>query len=90
MAKSLKDVAPSFLFGLTQPEILKITAMRSMGLFEAIILRSDAIIYSLFCIKIVLKHTVELPFTPPVFICLSSTIQILFNQNTIKYNVYNF
>lgn len=48
MAASLKDIAPALLFGSTQPEILKITAMRSMGLLEALNLRADVVIYPLF------------------------------------------
>lgn len=47
MAKSLKDVAPAYLYGTTQPEILKITAMRSMHLLEALNLRADVVIYPL-------------------------------------------
>lgn len=47
LAKALKEVAPTFLYGSTQPEILKIVAMESMGLIEALKLRADIIIYPL-------------------------------------------
>lgn len=47
MAHSLKDIAPALLFGSTQPEILKIAAMRSMGLLEALNLRADVVIFPL-------------------------------------------
>lgn len=47
MASALKDIAPAFLYGSTQPEILKITAMRSMWLLEALNLRADVVIFPL-------------------------------------------
>ncbi len=47
IAKALKELAPSLLFGSTQPEILKIAAMKSMGLIEALNLRADFIIHPL-------------------------------------------
>ncbi|MFZ3231787.1 MAG: hypothetical protein WA160_16395 [Pseudobdellovibrio sp.] len=47
MGRSLKDIAPRFLFGSTQPEILKLVAMKSMGLIEAVNLRADVIIFPL-------------------------------------------
>ena len=47
LIKALKEVAPALLYGSTQPEILKMTAMKSMGLIEALTLRADIIIYPL-------------------------------------------
>lgn len=47
MAKSLKDIAPTYLYGSTQPEILKLLAMKSMHLIEAVNLRADLIIHPL-------------------------------------------
>ena len=47
MIKALKEVAPTFLYGTTQPEILKIAAMKSMWLIEAVNLRADIVIYPL-------------------------------------------
>lgn len=45
--KSLKDIAPAYLYGTTQPEILKILAMGSMYLYEAANIRADVIIHPL-------------------------------------------
>lgn len=47
MIKALKEVAPTFLYGSTQPEILKIAAMKSMWLIEALNLRADIVIHPL-------------------------------------------
>jgi hypothetical protein len=47
MGKSLKDIAPTYLYGSTQPEILKVMAMRSMHLIEALTLRADIVIHPL-------------------------------------------
>jgi len=47
MASALKELAPTFIYGSTQPEILKIAAMRSMYLLEALNLRADVVIYPL-------------------------------------------
>ena len=47
MIKALKEIAPTFLYGTTQPEILKIAAMKSMWLIEALNLRADIVIYPL-------------------------------------------
>ena len=47
MAKALKDIAPRLLFGSTQPEILRLVAMNSMGLIEAVTLRADIVIHPL-------------------------------------------
>lgn len=47
LAKALKEVAPAFVYGSTQPEILKIIAMKSMWLIEALTLRADIVIYPL-------------------------------------------
>lgn len=49
--KSLKEIAPALLFGTTQPEILKIVAMNSMGLVEAANIRADVIIHPLYLKK---------------------------------------
>ena len=49
--KSLKDIAPALLFGTTQPEILKIVAMNSMGLIEAANIRADVVIHPLYLKK---------------------------------------
>ena len=43
--KALKELAPSFLYGTTKPEILKILAMSSMHLLEAANIRADLIIH---------------------------------------------
>ena len=48
MAKALKEEAPALLFASTQPEILKITAMKSMHLIEALQLRADIVIHPIF------------------------------------------
>jgi hypothetical protein len=45
--KALKELAPALLYGSTQPEILKIVAMGSMHLYEAVNIRSDVIIHTL-------------------------------------------
>lgn len=45
--KALKEKAPAYLYGTTQPEILKILAMGSMYLFEAVNIRADVIIHPL-------------------------------------------
>ena len=45
--KALKELAPSLLFGSTQPEILKIVAMQSMYLIEAVTLRADVLVHPL-------------------------------------------
>ena len=45
--KALKEIAPALLYGSTKPEILKLLAMESMGLVEAVSLRADAIIHPL-------------------------------------------
>ncbi|OFZ28688.1 MAG: hypothetical protein A2622_06270 [Bdellovibrionales bacterium RIFCSPHIGHO2_01_FULL_40_29] len=47
IAKSLKELAPALLYGSTQPEILRIVAMDSMNLIEAVSLRADVIIHPL-------------------------------------------
>ncbi len=47
MIKALKEVAPTFLYGSTQPEILKIVAMKAMWLVEAVNLRADIVIHPL-------------------------------------------
>lgn len=46
-AKALKEIAPAFVYGATQPEILKIVAMQSMYLLEAVSLRADVVIHPL-------------------------------------------
>lgn len=45
--KALKEAAPALLFGSTQPEILKIVAMQSMYLLEAVNIRADVIVHPL-------------------------------------------
>jgi hypothetical protein len=45
--KALKEVAPALIFGSTEPEILKIVAMQSMFLLEAVSIRADIIIHAL-------------------------------------------
>ncbi len=45
--KALKELAPAYLYGTTQPEILKIVAMNSMYLVEAANIRADFIIHQL-------------------------------------------
>lgn len=45
MAKALKDIAPVWLYGSTQPEILRLVAMKSMLLLEAVSFRADIIIH---------------------------------------------
>ncbi|MBY0553052.1 hypothetical protein K2P97_00890 [bacterium] len=45
--KALKEAAPALLFGSTQPEILKIVAMQSMYLIEAVNIRADVIVHPL-------------------------------------------
>lgn len=45
--KALKEIAPALVYGSTQPEILKILAMQSMFLLEAVNIRADIIIHPL-------------------------------------------
>jgi hypothetical protein len=45
--KALKEAAPALLFGSTEPEILKIVAMQSMFILEAVSIRADIIIHAL-------------------------------------------
>lgn len=45
--KALKELAPAFVYGSTQPEILKIVAMQSMYVLEAVSIRADVIIHPL-------------------------------------------
>lgn len=45
--KALKEIAPALVYGSTQPEILKIVAMQSMYLLEAVTIRADIIIHPL-------------------------------------------
>lgn len=47
MAKALKDIAPTLLYGSTQPEILRLVAMKSMHLIEAVSFRADIVIHPL-------------------------------------------
>ncbi len=46
-AKAIKEDHPTFLFGTTQPEILKIKSMESFYLIEAAIFRADVLIHPL-------------------------------------------
>ncbi len=45
--KDLKDKAPAYLFGTTNPEILRIKSMESVFLMEAAVFRSDIVIHPL-------------------------------------------
>ncbi|AGH96535.1 hypothetical protein [Pseudobdellovibrio exovorus] len=45
--KALKEIAPALVFATTQPEILKIVAMQSMHLIEAVSFRADVILQPL-------------------------------------------
>lgn len=45
--KALKELAPAFVYGSTQPEVLKIVAMQSMHVLEAVSIRADVIIHPL-------------------------------------------
>lgn len=47
LAKSIKELQPTFLYGTSQPEILKLKAMESLGLIEAATIRADVLIYPL-------------------------------------------
>lgn len=47
LAKSIKELQPTFLYGTSQPEILKLKAMESLGLIEAATMRADILIYPL-------------------------------------------
>ncbi len=47
LAKSIKELQPTFLYGTTQPEILKLKAMESLNLIEAATMRADVLIYPL-------------------------------------------
>ncbi len=47
IAKSLKDLAPAWLYGSTKPEILRLVAMDAMLLIEAVSFRADIIIHPL-------------------------------------------
>lgn len=47
MARALKEIAPAWLYGSTQPEILRLVAMKSMLLIEAVSFRADIIIHPL-------------------------------------------
>lgn len=46
-AKDLKSFAPTYLFGSTEPEILKIKALESLRLIEAAQFRADIVIHPL-------------------------------------------
>lgn len=45
--KALKEIAPALVYATTQPEILKIVAMQSMYLIEAVSFRADVILQPL-------------------------------------------
>ncbi len=45
--KDLKEKAPAYLFGTTNPEILRIKSMESVYLMEASVFRSDIVIHPL-------------------------------------------
>ncbi|MFN3696081.1 MAG: hypothetical protein ACK4VO_01465 [Pseudobdellovibrio sp.] len=45
MAKSVKELRPTLLYATSQPEILRIKAMESMNLIEAVSFRADILIH---------------------------------------------
>jgi hypothetical protein len=45
--KSLKELAPAYIYGSTKPEILRIVAMQSMHILEAVNFRADVIVHPL-------------------------------------------
>ena len=45
LSKTIKEILPTFLYGTTQPEILKLKAMESLNLIEAATMRADILIY---------------------------------------------
>jgi hypothetical protein len=45
--RSLKEIEPAFVYGSTTPEILRIVAMQSMHIIEAVSFRADAIVHPL-------------------------------------------
>lgn len=47
LARAIKEIKPTLLYGTTQPEILKIKAMESLHLIEAANIRADIVIYPL-------------------------------------------
>lgn len=47
LSKTIKEILPTFLFGTTSPEILKLKAMESLNLIEAATMRADVLIYPL-------------------------------------------
>ncbi|AZZ38053.1 hypothetical protein CIK05_14995 [Bdellovibrio sp. qaytius] len=47
LSKTIKELIPTFLFGTSQPEILKLKAMESLHLIEAATMRADVVIYPL-------------------------------------------
>ena len=47
LSKTIKEILPTFLYGTTQPEILKLKAMESLNLIEAATMRADILIYPL-------------------------------------------
>jgi len=51
MTKSIKEIAPTFVYGTSQSEILRIKAMESLFLIEAATYRADVIVYPLMHFK---------------------------------------
>lgn len=45
--KSLKEIEPAYVYGSSKPEVLKIVAMQSMYILEAVTLRADALVQPL-------------------------------------------
>lgn len=45
--KALKEIEPAYVYGSTKPEILRIVAMQSMYLLEAVTIRADALVQPL-------------------------------------------
>ncbi len=51
MSKSLKELAPTYIFAASLPEILRLKAMESFYLIETASLRADVIIHTLYYYK---------------------------------------
>ncbi len=51
MSKSLKELAPTYIFATSKPEILRLKAMESFYLIETASLRADVIIHPLYYYK---------------------------------------
>ena len=51
MSKSLKELAPTYIFAASKPEILRLKAMESFYLIETASLRADVIVHPLYYYK---------------------------------------